>query len=641
MKTNRALFHLATYSLLAATTAIGCGDMDATELDEDVWESEESLLMAPSQAEADSTINSAYSTWKTKYVTSSGAGGFLRVQRPENANDTVSEGIAYGMLLAAYLADKPTFDGLWGYAKSHLDGNGLMHWQINASNSVIGWNAATDSDEDMALALIVAEKAWGATYGVEAKALLGRILQHEVESGTNVLKPGDAWGGSSVTNPSYFAPGYYRVFKAYTGEARWESVAASCYQIIANLNANTGAGTTGLLPDWTTAAGNPASGMGFDYRYDAARVPWRLAVDAVWYGTPQAIAQLDKLNTFWKSVGVGNIKDGYTVSGNLIGQWHNATFVGMAAAGAAVSPDAAFKTAMWNEIKNFQSENYYNDSLRVLALLFMGDRMPNPVGGSSPPPSQNAAPSVNVTAPSNGGSFSAPASISIQASANDSDGTVSKVEFFAGAVKLGEDTTAPYSYTWSNVAAGSYAITAKATDNAGATTTSSVVAVTVNDPGQPPPSGGGALSVQYRAGDTNASDNQIRPHLNIVNAGASSVPLSELKIRYWYTSDGANGQQSACDYAVVGSSNVTRQFTAVSPARSGADTYIEVGFTSAAGSVAAGGQSGEIQLRFNKDNWSNYNEANDYSCDPTKTSFANHTKVTLYRNGALVWGTEP
>ncbi|MDC0740719.1 hypothetical protein [Polyangium mundeleinium] len=86
---------------------------------------------------------------------------------------------------------------------------------------------------------------------------------------------------------------------------------------------------------------------------------------------------------------------------------------------------------------------------------------------------------------------------------------------------------------------------------------------------------------------------------------------------------------------------MTRQFSAVSPARTGADTYAEVGFTAAAGSVPAGGQSGEIQLRFNKDNWSNYNEANDYSCDPTKTSFANYAKVTLYRNGALVWGTEP
>ena len=44
--------------------------------------------------------------------------------------------------------------------------------------------------------------------------------------------------------------------------------------------------------------------------------------------------------------------------------------------------------------------------------------------------------------------------------------------------------------------------------------------------------------MQYRAADTNAGDNQIKPHFNIVNAGASAVPLSELKVRYWYTIDG-------------------------------------------------------------------------------------------------------
>ena len=54
------------------------------------------------------------------------------------------------------------------------------------------------------------------------------------------------------------------------------------------------------------------------------------------------------------------------------------------------------------------------------------------------------------------------------------------MEFFNGATKLGEDTSAPYAFSWANVAAGAYAITAKATDNAGATTTSAVVNMTVN-----------------------------------------------------------------------------------------------------------------------------------------------------------------
>jgi len=98
-----------------------------------------------------------------------------------------------------------------------------------------------------------------------------------------------------------------------------------------------------------------------------------------------------------------------------------------------------------------------------------------PCGGTT-----NASPSVSLTAPANNSTYTTPASITISASASDTDGTISKVEFFNGSTKLGEDTNSPYSYTWNNVAAGSYSITAKATDNAGGTGTSSARTVTVN-----------------------------------------------------------------------------------------------------------------------------------------------------------------
>jgi chitinase/chitodextrinase len=94
----------------------------------------------------------------------------------------------------------------------------------------------------------------------------------------------------------------------------------------------------------------------------------------------------------------------------------------------------------------------------------------------------NNPPVVSITSPSNGASFTAPASITISANATD-DGSVSKVEFFQGASKLGEDTSSPYSFTWANVAAGTYSLTAKATDNAGLSTTSSAVSVTVSGTG--------------------------------------------------------------------------------------------------------------------------------------------------------------
>jgi len=92
----------------------------------------------------------------------------------------------------------------------------------------------------------------------------------------------------------------------------------------------------------------------------------------------------------------------------------------------------------------------------------------------------NLLPSVSVTAPSAGTVFTAPANITINASASDADGTVSKVEFFQGSTKLGEDLSAPYSFNWTNVAANTYSLTAKATDNLGGVTTSASIAITVN-----------------------------------------------------------------------------------------------------------------------------------------------------------------
>jgi len=89
----------------------------------------------------------------------------------------------------------------------------------------------------------------------------------------------------------------------------------------------------------------------------------------------------------------------------------------------------------------------------------------------------DAPPTVSITAPTPGQVFTAPATITINATAGDSDGTITKVEFYNGGTLLGTDSTSPYSYTWSNVASGSYTLTAKAYDNSNVTTTSSGVNV--------------------------------------------------------------------------------------------------------------------------------------------------------------------
>uniref|UniRef100_UPI001EF7FFD0 fibronectin type III domain-containing protein n=1 Tax=Cohnella mopanensis TaxID=2911966 RepID=UPI001EF7FFD0 len=149
----------------------------------------------------------------------------------------------------------------------------------------------------------------------------------------------------------------------------------------------------------------------------------------------------------------------------------------------------------------------------------------------------------------------------------------------------------------------------------------------------------GNLVVQYRAGDTNATDNQIKPYFNIKNNGTTAVDLSTLKLRYYFTKDGNQSLSFWVDWAQVGSANVQGAF--VSASGSGTDTYLEISFTSGAGSIAAGGQSGDIQGRIAKSDWSNFNEVGDYSYDPTKTAYANWDHVTLYQSGSLVWGIAP
>jgi len=115
----------------------------------------------------------------------------------------------------------------------------------------------------------------------------------------------------------------------------------------------------------------------------------------------------------------------------------------------------------------------------------------------------NTPPVVSLTAPAAGSSFTAPATVNITASATD-NGSLTKVEFFQGATKLGEDTTAPYTYTWSSVVAGTYSITARATDNENASTTSAAVSITVTS------STGGCTAAQYVENGNYIAGSQVK-----------------------------------------------------------------------------------------------------------------------------------
>jgi endo-1,4-beta-D-glucanase Y len=333
------------------------------------------------QASDNSFVQSEWNSFKSAYITSDGAGGNLRVKRPDQGNDTVSEGIGYGMLLAVYMDDQTTLNGLWAYAKARRNSHGVMNWHYDANGNMAGSdaNGATDAEEDMALALIFANKKWGGnSYQSDASALCNAILNYEVESGTNVLKPGDMWGGSDTTNISYFSPASYKVFASFTGNSAWNSVVSKCYQVI-NAARN---GSTGLIPDWCTASGGSASSVTWDnykdhYYYDAVRYPLRLSWDLLWYGDSNASSNLTKITSFFAGIGASNISGGYYLTGGVIGNYHDAGFTATAAAGAMGGGNTSFAQSCLNEMKNTKTNQYFQDCLRMLSLLVATGNFPN------------------------------------------------------------------------------------------------------------------------------------------------------------------------------------------------------------------------------------------------------------------------
>ncbi|MCX4579402.1 hydrolase [Streptomyces sp. NBC_01571] len=150
------------------------------------------------------------------------------------------------------------------------------------------------------------------------------------------------------------------------------------------------------------------------------------------------------------------------------------------------------------------------------------------------------------------------------------------------------------------------------------------------------------IAVQYRTSASGATADQSEPWFKVRNTGSSTVQLSQVKIRYYFKADSASASyRFACSWAVKGCANITGTFGVLSNPTATANRYLEIGFTSAAGSLAAGADTSDMQLRFYQANWQTLNQADDYSFNPSQTSYADWNKVTAQLAGTTVWGIAP
>jgi endo-1,4-beta-D-glucanase Y len=353
-------------------------------------------------------VQAAYAQWKNDTVTSDGAKGFRRVKRPNEPglekDSTVSEGIAYGMLIAVYMDDQSLFDDLWQYEQQFLDGKtGLMNWYIKADGSGVGSDPsgagpAADADEDMAFALVLADKQWGgqgklkSKYIDLAKAQISSVWNNEVYN-YEYLKP---WPATDLPalNLSYFAPAFYKVFaKVDTANAsNWKKLTDTMYTALgAALNTANGNADNGLVPAWCDTSGKPNAGAfgptggasPTNYQYDSCRTPFRIGLDYCWNGDTRAQAYVGKTSGFFSGIGAANIVDGYDLNGTPHAQYQtgagaqvqSSSFVGPAGVGAMSSPTyQSFLDDAYGILTTggaLVGGTYYDESWMVMSLLMM------------------------------------------------------------------------------------------------------------------------------------------------------------------------------------------------------------------------------------------------------------------------------
>jgi predicted phage tail protein len=172
----------------------------------------------------------------------------------------------------------------------------------------------------------------------------------------------------------------------------------------------------------------------------------------------------------------------------------------------------------------------------------------------------NKPPTVSLTAPANGATFTAPASIAISASASDPENQLARVDFYNGSTLLGSDTSAPYSFTWSNVSAGTYALSAIARDAGGLTKQSAAVSVTVSGANQPP-------TVSLTAPATGASF--VAPASITISANASD-PENQLSRVDFYNGSTLLGSDTSAPYSFAWSNVAAGTYSLTAIARDAA-----------------------------------------------------------------------
>lgn len=257
-----------------------------------------------------------WSSYKSRFLQPDG-----RIIDTANHNVSHTEGQGYGMLLAVANHDRPTFDLLWQWTRTHLRNadNGLFYWRYTpeAADPVADKNNASDGDVLIAWALQRAARQWGGEYQAASDAIQRAILAHNVTTyaGYRVMLPGAQGFNKTdyvVLNPSYFLFAAWQAFAEHGQPREWNRLIADGMALLGKMQF----GKIHLPLDWVALNADgtisPAADYSSRFSYDAIRVPLN-----VWWYDPRS-PQLAPFQQLWQGYGRDNTPAWFDVLKNTV-----------------------------------------------------------------------------------------------------------------------------------------------------------------------------------------------------------------------------------------------------------------------------------------------------------------------------------
>jgi endoglucanase len=276
-------------------------------------------------------LMSSWDKYKSQFVDTTG-----RVVDHGAESITTSEGQSYALLRSVWADDRTTFDKVWRWTVNNLrrEEDNLFGWKWAVGPDGLGGfvdqgggNSASDADNDIAYALILASRRWNdSTYLTEAQKIINDIWEKETVSykDKRYLVAGN-WAitqTEAVINPSYFVFYAWREFAKIDADHDWMKLVDSSYEILSaattrSLDKNA---SGGLPPNWFIlnlkngeVLPSEEDGMNTNYSYDAVRVPWRVSYDYQASMDPRAYQYL--------SLNFESLKKYYQEFGHLPSVW--------------------------------------------------------------------------------------------------------------------------------------------------------------------------------------------------------------------------------------------------------------------------------------------------------------------------------